>query len=146
MHIEELGEGEILVSHGFQTVQHGVHLFPLAFGPLPLSGFALPGYALDIVGDQSCSRMIFRVSAGRPWMNSAPRSTGSGHWGSYTVCTRPPRRLRASKSMTRKPAFVSLRAAARPAAPAPITRTSAMCCAMMESYAAPAMAGMDASL
>ena len=54
MHIEELGEGEILVSHGFQTVQHGAHLFPLAFGRLPLSGFALPGYALDVVGDQSC--------------------------------------------------------------------------------------------
>src|SRR5687767_2686532 len=57
-----------------------------------------------------------------PWTNSAPISIGCGA-RSKAVCTRPPTRSRASRTITSKPSSWSARAAARPAAPAPTTRT-----------------------
>src|SRR4051812_21150872 len=60
-----------------------------------------------------------------PWMNSAPRSIGTGQSGmSRTVCTRPPIRSRASRTRTLCPAALKRAAAANPETPAPSTRTS----------------------
>jgi hypothetical protein len=69
------------------------------------------------------ARDLARASAS-PWRNSAPSSMGNGHSGSRTVRTRPPMRVRASSTATERPAWESVRAAARPAAPAPITTAS----------------------
>ena len=57
------------------------------------------------------------------WMNEAPWSNGMP-W-QVSVQTRPPIRPRASSRATRQPAASSVRVAARPAAPAPTTITSA---------------------
>src|SRR5258706_1621560 len=57
-------------------------------------------------------------------MNSAPSSTGICSPGMRRVQQRPPTRSRASSTSTRWPARESSDAAARPAAPAPMTMTS----------------------
>src|SRR5882672_12545222 len=49
---------------------------------------------------------------------------GIGAAGSLQVKIRPPMRSRASSTMTLRPATLRSRAAARPAAPAPMIRTS----------------------
>src|SRR6185437_8360498 len=66
------------------------------------------------------------VSGDSPWMNSAPSSTGAARAGSRRVQMRPPIRSRASRTRTERPALPSAAAAARPAAPAPITMTSGL--------------------
>src|SRR5262245_49335835 len=57
-------------------------------------------------------------------MNSAPTSTGTSRPGMRRVQQRPPMRSRASRITTEQPPRASASAAARPAAPAPMTRTS----------------------
>src|SRR5579864_3367336 len=57
-------------------------------------------------------------------MNSAPNSIGASKAGSRWVKIRPPMRSRASSVKTDRPECPSEAAAARPAAPAPITITS----------------------
>src|SRR5437588_10680279 len=57
-------------------------------------------------------------------MNSAPSSIGRATEAGCRVKTRPPRRSRASRTQTRRPAPESSRAAARPATPAPTTIAS----------------------
>src|SRR5258706_6469458 len=64
------------------------------------------------------------VTLASPWMNSAPSSTGICSPGMRRVQQRPPTRSRASSTSTRWPARESSDAAARPAAPAPMTMTS----------------------
>src|SRR5438034_11724659 len=59
-------------------------------------------------------------------MNSAPSSIGSARSGGWRVKMRPPMRWRASRTTTRRPAPDRSRAAARPAAPAPMTMTSVL--------------------
>ncbi len=56
-----------------------------------------------------------------PWIHEAPISIGTPQ--SRVVYTRPPMRSRASITRTGRPASARLRAAARPATPAPTTRT-----------------------
>jgi len=67
---------------------------------------------------------ICHTSRGRPWMNSAPSSTGAFVREGCTVQMRPPTRLRASRMVTRRPVSQSACAHASPATPAPITTTS----------------------
>ena len=69
------------------------------------------------------SRASARTSGGRPWTNSAPRSRGIPRSGSVRVSTRPPAQSRASSTRVETPARRRTRAAWRPAAPAPRTRT-----------------------
>src|SRR5436190_6286237 len=67
-----------------------------------------------------------KVSSTSPWMNSAPSSMGRGRSGWWRVKMRPPMRWRASTMTTCLPAPDRSRAAARPAAPAPMTTTSTL--------------------
>src|SRR5581483_4731284 len=71
------------------------------------------------------ARSSAKLASAVPWTNSAPTSTGTGRPGSSRVKMRPPARSRASSTTTERPASDSARAAASPAAPAPITTTSA---------------------
>mmetsp|Transcript_29695 Transcript_29695/g.74218 ORF Transcript_29695/g.74218 Transcript_29695/m.74218 type:complete len:549 (-) Transcript_29695:345-1991(-) len=57
-----------------------------------------------------------------PVMMEAPMSTGTEN-ESASVCTRPPTRPRASSTITACPWCATMRAAARPAGPAPMTTT-----------------------
>jgi len=70
------------------------------------------------------SRAIAKASGLRPWTNSAPSSSGTGHPRGLRVQTRPPIRPRASSTSTRAPASHSSAAAARPEAPPPTTTKS----------------------
>src|SRR5260370_4164386 len=63
-------------------------------------------------------------SSDLPCTNSAPSSMWIAAAGFLQVKIRPPIRSRASITMTLQPATLRSRAAARPAAPAPIIRTS----------------------
>src|SRR5579859_1850088 len=71
------------------------------------------------------ARRSLRVERASPWMNSAPSSTGASRPAMRRVQQRPPTRARASSTITERPARVSASAAASPAAPAPMIRTSA---------------------
>ena len=73
----------------------------------------------------AASRTISKSSGLRPWTNSAPSSTGTGHVFGRRVQTRPPVLRRASRTSTRAPASQSSAAADRPAAPPPTIRKSA---------------------
>src|SRR5215831_6716166 len=64
------------------------------------------------------------ISGGQPWTKVPPSSIGIGLSGGWRDRRRPPTRSRASMTTTDRPCCVSRRAAARPAAPAPIIATS----------------------
>jgi hypothetical protein len=70
------------------------------------------------------SRSNAMVSSARPWMNSAPSSTGTAARVIGHDHTRPPMRSRASNTIIRNDRPAKLRAATKPAAPAPTTMTS----------------------
>src|SRR5436190_1611140 len=86
--------------------------------PLRLVGLSSRG------SDGLCAHAMSRVAFASPWRNSGPSSTGSGHSGSCRVKMRPPMRGRASSTTTSRPPSDSARAAASPAAPAPMTIVS----------------------
>src|SRR5262249_45051448 len=103
----------------FHLGQKSLHFFNTRFSEHQLSPSTEPARRLFC-------RMMSQSSLGFPWTNSAPSSTGMGNRGSRLVCTRPPTLSRASTIVTCKPAFANRRAAAKPANPAPITRTDCM--------------------
>src|SRR4051812_41758765 len=70
-----------------------------------------------------CSAAISSISVASPCTNSAPSSTGTASEFVCTVRMRPPMRSRASRMRQGTPASSSARAAARPAAPAPMMTT-----------------------
>src|SRR5437762_10823317 len=76
---------------------------------------------------------------GRPWINSAPSSTGASQTGSCLLKMRPPMRSRASRIVTLSPAWESSAAADSPAAPAPrIIMMSGLGIALAKKVEAPA--------
>ena len=101
---------------------------PSYSGSLLPSVFSARPSCAAIVADGSArtpshGRPVRRFASGsHPVMILAPMSTGTDN-ELRSVCTRPPTRSRASSTMHWTPCDVTMRAAARPAGPAPTTTT-----------------------
>ena len=101
---------------------------PSYSGSLLPSVFSARPSCAAIVADGSArtpshGRPVRRFASGsHPVMMLAPMSTGTDN-ELRSVCTRPPTRSRASSTMHATPCDVTMRAAARPAGPAPTTTT-----------------------
>src|SRR6185436_11297234 len=85
----------------------------------PLSKYQCRLLTSEILRFAACA--IFQSAGDLPCTNSAPSSIGTN--GAGIVKTRPPIRSRASMTTTAHPARLRSRAAASPAAPAPIMIT-----------------------
>ena len=93
----------------------------------------------DRLGRRATAIPFAAASAAHPVMMDAPMSTGTDR-DELSVCTRPPTRSRASRTTQACPCDVSMRAAARPAGPAPTMITGFVGLGLAASISALALA------
>ena len=119
------------------TPSYSGSLFPSVLSPKPsCAAIVADGSARTPSHGNPVRRL---ASAAHPVMMDAPMSTGTDR-DELSVCTRPPTRSRASRTTQACPCDASMRAAARPAGPAPTMITGLVGLGLAASISALALA------